>query len=233
MSNGSGKFSSHSYRACRPSRTILPIRTRTPAGLSYERPARSAEQPNHAVCGIAGFQPASPLQLQRLLRIVYRTSLVIAAMRAGPMRLFHLVTVRALCQRRRSQVVVRPSCAGPSLRMSPFWIWHFLPPFSVPLFPLLPLRHLLQYRSLRYFVASFPGTSLLLTNTHISWRYRRISTVPLLFLEPVLLNPREGSEPRITGAPFAAALFVIQVGSARRAQPPAIALADHFHWQRQ
>ena len=53
----------------------------------------------------------------------------------------------------------------------------------------------------------------------------------LLFLEPVLLQPREGSQTRVRGVPFAAALFVIQTRATRGAQAAAIALADNFHRQ--
>ena len=53
----------------------------------------------------------------------------------------------------------------------------------------------------------------------------------LLFLEPVLLQPREGSQTRVRGVPFAAALFVIQTCAARGAQTAAVALADYFHRQ--
>jgi hypothetical protein len=53
----------------------------------------------------------------------------------------------------------------------------------------------------------------------------------LLFLEPVLLQPREGGQTRVRGAPFAAALFVIKIRATRGAQTAAIALADYFHRQ--
>ena len=53
----------------------------------------------------------------------------------------------------------------------------------------------------------------------------------LLFLEPVLLQPREGSQSRIGGVRLTTALFVIQVRPATRAQPAAIALAYDFHRQ--
>src|ERR1700722_10938556 len=53
----------------------------------------------------------------------------------------------------------------------------------------------------------------------------------LLFLEPVLLQPREGGQTRVHGVPFAAALFVIETRAARGAQTAAIALADNFHRQ--
>jgi hypothetical protein len=48
-------------------------------------------------------------------------------MRAGAMWLLHLLTVRALGQSWREQMIVRPPRACPPLGMSPFWIWHFLP----------------------------------------------------------------------------------------------------------
>ncbi len=53
----------------------------------------------------------------------------------------------------------------------------------------------------------------------------------LLFLEPVLLQPREGSQARIGRVRLTAALFMVQVGPATGAQSPAIALADYFHRQ--
>jgi hypothetical protein len=53
----------------------------------------------------------------------------------------------------------------------------------------------------------------------------------LLFLEPALLQLREGSEAWIGRVGFATALFMIQVCAAAWAQPPAIALAYDFHRQ--
>ena len=53
----------------------------------------------------------------------------------------------------------------------------------------------------------------------------------LLFLEPVLLQPREGSQTRVRGMRFAAALFVIEIRATGGAQTAAIALADYFHRQ--
>ena len=53
----------------------------------------------------------------------------------------------------------------------------------------------------------------------------------LLFLEPVLLQPREGRQTWVRGVSFAAALFVIETRATRGAQTAAIALADYFHRQ--
>src|SRR5215469_108779 len=53
----------------------------------------------------------------------------------------------------------------------------------------------------------------------------------LLFLEPVLLQPGEGSQPRVRGMGLAAALFVIEIRAAGGTQSAAIALANHLHRQ--
>src|SRR2546428_10362831 len=50
----------------------------------------------------------------------------------------------------------------------------------------------------------------------------------LLFLEPVLLEARERGHSRVRRVGLTAALFVVQVRAAIRAQPPAVALADHL-----
>src|SRR5205807_4312021 len=55
----------------------------------------------------------------------------------------------------------------------------------------------------------------------------------LLFLEPVLLEARERGHSRVRRVGLTAALFVVQVRTAIRAQSPAITLADHLQRQRQ
>jgi hypothetical protein len=54
-----------------------------------------------------------------------------------------------------------------------------------------------------------------------------------LLFEPVLLQASQWSEARIGSVLFAAALFVIQVGTAVGAQAPAIAAADNLHRKRE
>src|SRR5467141_4878817 len=53
----------------------------------------------------------------------------------------------------------------------------------------------------------------------------------LLFLEPVLLEARERGHSRVRRVGLTAALFVVQVRAAIRAQPPAVALANDFYGQ--
>src|SRR5450631_645918 len=53
----------------------------------------------------------------------------------------------------------------------------------------------------------------------------------LLFFQPVLLQAREGSQSRVCGVRLTAALFVIQIRAAIRAQSPAVAAADDLHRQ--
>jgi hypothetical protein len=53
----------------------------------------------------------------------------------------------------------------------------------------------------------------------------------LLFLEPVLLQPRQGSQTWVRCMRFTPALFVVEVGATGGAQASTIALADHFHRQ--
>src|SRR5574337_815663 len=55
----------------------------------------------------------------------------------------------------------------------------------------------------------------------------------LLFFQPVLLEARQGSHTRVHRMGLTAALFVVQVHTAGRTQPPATALADSLHGQRQ
>src|SRR5205085_12592197 len=56
--------------------------------------------------------------------------------------------------------------------------------------------------------------------------YRAFGPEKLLFFQPVLLETRERGQAGIRGVGLAAALLVVQVGAAIRAQPPAIALAN-------
>ena len=125
-------------------------------------------------------------------------------------RLFHFVAVRAFGDRRREQVIVRPPVVLAHLGMSTLWVRHYTTPRS---------------RLAR------SGTQRLTEQGRILWAFR--PEIYLLFLEPVLFQPREGSEPRVAGVPLTPALLLIEVRPAVRAQPPAIALADHFHRQRQ
>src|ERR1700682_5697951 len=55
----------------------------------------------------------------------------------------------------------------------------------------------------------------------------------LLLFEPVLFQTRQGRRTRVRDVGFTAAFLVVQVYPALRAETPAIAAADHFHWQRQ
>jgi hypothetical protein len=55
---------------------------------------------------------------------VNRPPLVEPAVRTSPMRLLHLMAVRALGQRWREKMVVRASRARAPLGMSPLGIWH-------------------------------------------------------------------------------------------------------------
>src|SRR5271165_6462871 len=131
-------------------------------------------------------------------------------MRTGMMRLLHFVAIRTLGNRRREQVIVRPPLVLARLGMSPFWVRHYTTPRS---------------RLAR------SGTQRLTERSRIL--RAMCPEIYLLFLEPVLLQPREGSEPRVAEVPLTPALLLIEVCPAVRAQPPAIALADHFHRQRQ
>src|SRR5437763_15763222 len=63
--------------------------------------------------------------------------------------------------------------------------------------------------------------------------YRAFGPEKLLFFQPVLLETRERGQAGIRGVGLAAALLVVQVGAAIRAQPPAIALANGFDGKRQ
>src|SRR5712671_7302422 len=121
-------------------------------------------------------------------------------MRANLVRLFHFVAIRTLGQRRLGQKVVRPSGAGPALRMPSFWVRHSNTP-----------RCRLSGRIIS-------GLSAL-------WK--------LLFLEPVLLEARERGHSRVRRVGLTAALFMVQVRAAIRAQSPAVALAYHLQRQRQ
>jgi len=55
----------------------------------------------------------------------------------------------------------------------------------------------------------------------------------LLFLEPVLLQPSKGSQAGVCRMRLAATFLVVEVRAAGCAQPSTIALANHFHRQRQ
>src|SRR5215471_16616451 len=52
----------------------------------------------------------------------------------------------------------------------------------------------------------------------------------LLFLEPVLLDPRQGSQARVNAVSLATTLFVVQIRSASGTKTPAIAAANRLHW---
>src|SRR5437762_7919832 len=51
-------------------------------------------------------------------------ALVVAALRADPVRQLGLVALRARRRRLRFEEVVRAARAGAGLRMAAFWIWH-------------------------------------------------------------------------------------------------------------
>src|SRR5947208_15219649 len=59
--------------------------------------------------------------------------------------------------------------------------------------------------------------------------YRAFGPEKLLFFQPVLLETRERGQAGIRGVGLAAALLVVQVGAAIRAQPPAIPLATGLY----
>src|SRR5215470_6036172 len=63
--------------------------------------------------------------------------------------------------------------------------------------------------------------------------YRAFGPEKLLFFQQVLFDTRERGQAGIRSMGLAAALFVIQVGAAIRAQPPAIALANGLDGKRQ
>ena len=67
---------------------------------------------------------ASPALSAELLGIVNRPALVVAAMRASPVRLLHFVAVRTLAESGSRQMVMRPASAGAPLGMASLWIWH-------------------------------------------------------------------------------------------------------------
>lgn len=148
--------------------------------------------------------------IQRLSGFLDGLTFVLPAVRTHMMRLLHFVTVRALRQRWTRQMVVRAARTGPPLGMSSFWIRHCSTP------RLRPIRGYTRRRS---------------ELGRILWALR--PEIYLLFLEPVLLQPCEGSHTRVRSVSLAPALFMVQIGTARGAQSPAIALADHFHRQRQ
>src|SRR5467141_3570133 len=60
-----------------------------------------------------------------------------------------------------------------------------------------------------------------------------VSPGKLLFFQPVLLEARERGQSRVRRVGLTAALFVVQVRAAARAQPPAVAPANHLERQRQ
>jgi hypothetical protein len=147
-------------------------------------------------------------KLEPLLDVVNRPAFVITAMRTSPVGLLHFVAIRTLGHSGREQVVVSTTLVLASLGMSTFWIRHYITPGS----------RLIRGYTLRQ---SERG--------RILWAFG--PEIYLLFLEPVLLQPREGSQTRVRGVPFAAALLVIEIRATRGAQTAAIALADYFHRQ--
>ncbi len=63
-------------------------------------------------------------ELLRLLDVQNFTVLVVAALRACPVRHLLLVTIRALRTGVRSQEIVCAADGGAALGVAPFWIWH-------------------------------------------------------------------------------------------------------------
>src|SRR5206468_12072809 len=61
---------------------------------------------------------------------LHRAALVVAAMRAGLVRLLHFVAVGALGQGRFGEAVVGAARAGPSLGVPSFWVRHSCTPRS-------------------------------------------------------------------------------------------------------
>lgn len=145
------------------------------------------------------------------------------------MRLLHFVAIGTFCQGRLREEVVGTPCAGTALGMSSLWIRHCNTPYVRPWSGHRPAW---QGRSSK--ISNIYFSRLTYTqpeNTHIMQRHRRVPTEPLLFLEPVLLQPSEGSQSWVAGMGLAAALFMIQARATGGAQSAAIALADYFHGQ--
>src|SRR5262249_15399804 len=163
--------------------------------------------------------------LRRLgLRFFHLAALIVAAMRARLVRQLRLMAIRAFRTRGLRQMVMRSPRTRPPLRMSSFWIRHRTTPlFAIPsvCIPAGGLKNGLLPLLLPH-----------ITRTHKPAQFAAKSD-RLLFLEPVLFQPRQGSQARIGAMSFASALFVIQVRSARRTQPAAVTPADCLHWHRQ
>src|SRR5256885_15771704 len=108
--------------------------------------------------------------------------------------------------------------------MSSFWIRHRTAPLFNSLQDSLPCSG----RSL--------GRCFLLSLVTPQKHTKTLNTIKnfalLLFLEPVLLQSRQGSQARIHAVSLAAALFVVQIRAACRAQSAAIAAANCLHRHR-
>src|SRR5436190_11757479 len=64
------------------------------------------------------------MALERVFDSNHFAALVVAALRADPVRHLGLVALRARRRRLRFEEVVRAARAGAGLRMAAFWIWH-------------------------------------------------------------------------------------------------------------
>src|SRR5947207_8947211 len=64
------------------------------------------------------------MALERVFDGNHFAALVVAALRADPVRQLGLVALRARRHRLRFEEVVRAARAGAGLRMAAFWIWH-------------------------------------------------------------------------------------------------------------
>src|SRR5438270_5667417 len=124
------------------------------------------------------------------------------------MRLLHLMAVRAFRERGLRQMIVCPASAGAALGMASFWIRHRTtplfsiptPPFRIsrperkdPVFSCTPFSGVLGREARISAQNSFQFKPL--KNTHKHTRVNR-NAKSLLFLKPVLLQPRQGSQSR-------------------------------------
>src|SRR5262249_23003775 len=128
-----------------------------------------------------------------------RAALVVAAVGTRLVRQLRFMAVRAFRTGRLRQVIVRPAGARPALRMSSLWIWHR----TAPLF-----------NSLEIFAFAVSLDRCFTPQKHTKPQNSTKNSALLLFLEPVLLQSRQGSETRIHTMGFAAAFLMIQVRAA-------------------
>jgi hypothetical protein len=144
--------------------------------------------------------------LRRLLR---RFALVVPAIRADTVRLLYFMAIGALGHGWLHKEVMRSPRAGPLLRMPSFRVRHSNTPLRR-----LYLSPLCGRQDRGRIVSGFlPGK--------------------LLFFQPVLLEARERGHAMVHRVSLTPALFVVQVGSAARAEAAAFALADYLYGQLQ